>query len=59
MFLGALTHMALRWFLARSDWHFEKLDEMKEVAGLLSDAVWPATPAAGSSPEAAAGREQS
>ena len=59
MFLGAFTHMALRWFLARSDRHFEKLEEMKEVAGLLSDAVWPAIPAAGSSLETAAGREQS
>jgi TetR/AcrR family fatty acid metabolism transcriptional regulator len=58
MFLGAFTHMALRWFLARSDRHFEKLDEMKQVAGLLSDAVWPAIPAAGSSLHAAAGQEQ-
>jgi hypothetical protein len=32
---------------------------MKEVAGLLSDAVWPAIPAAGSSLETAAGREPS
>jgi TetR/AcrR family transcriptional regulator, fatty acid metabolism regulator protein len=41
MFLGSFTHMALRWFLARSDWHFDKTEEMKEVAGLLSDAVLP------------------
>jgi TetR/AcrR family fatty acid metabolism transcriptional regulator len=59
MFLGAFTHMALRWFLAQSDRHFDKLEEMKEVAGLLSDAVWPAIPAVGSSLETAAGREQS
>jgi len=58
MFLGAFTHMALRWFLARSDRHFDKLEEMKEVASLLSDAVWLAIPAAGSGLEAAAGREQ-
>ena len=49
MFLGAFTHMALRWFLAQSDRHFDKLEEMKELASLLSDAVWPATPSAGSS----------
>jgi TetR/AcrR family fatty acid metabolism transcriptional regulator len=54
MFLGAFTHMALRWFLARSERHFEKLEEMKEVAGLLSDAVWPAAPATGSGPVAPA-----
>jgi TetR/AcrR family fatty acid metabolism transcriptional regulator len=59
MFLGAFTHMALRWFLAQSDKHFDKLEEMKEVAGLLSDAVWPATPTVGSSLKTAAGREQS
>ena len=55
MFLGAFTHMALRWFLARSDSHFDKLEEMKEVAGLLSDAVWPPIPSAGVSKETAAG----
>ena len=44
MFLGAFTHMALRWYLARNDMHFDKLEEMKEVAGLLSDAVWPTIP---------------
>jgi TetR/AcrR family fatty acid metabolism transcriptional regulator len=55
MFLGAFTHMALRWYLARNDKHFDKLKEMKEVAGLLSDAAWPTVPATDSSPETAAG----
>jgi TetR/AcrR family fatty acid metabolism transcriptional regulator len=59
MFLGAFTHMALRWFLAQSDKHFDKLEEMKEVAGLLSDAVWPAVPAMDSNLKTSAGREQS
>jgi TetR/AcrR family fatty acid metabolism transcriptional regulator len=59
MFLGAFTHMALRWFLAQSDKHFDKLEEMKEVASLLSDAVWPAIPAPGSNLKTSAGREQS
>jgi len=58
MFLGAFTHMALRWFLAQSDKHFDKLEEMKELASLLSDAVWPATPSVGSSLKTATGREQ-
>jgi TetR/AcrR family fatty acid metabolism transcriptional regulator len=59
MFLGAFTHMALRWFLAQSDKHFDKLEEMKEVASLLSNAVWPAFPAAGSNLKTSAEREQS
>jgi TetR/AcrR family fatty acid metabolism transcriptional regulator len=59
MFLGAFTHMALRWYLAQSDRHFEKLEEMKEVAALLSDAVWPAIPRVRSSMETAAGHDQS
>jgi TetR/AcrR family fatty acid metabolism transcriptional regulator len=59
MFLGAFTHMALRWYLAQSDKHFDKLEEMKEVASLLSDAVWPANPAPSSSPKTSAGRKQS
>jgi len=41
MFLGAFTHMALRWFLVYSDRHFDKMEEIREVAGLLSDAVSP------------------
>jgi TetR/AcrR family fatty acid metabolism transcriptional regulator len=44
MFLGAFTHMALRWFLAHSDRHFDKMEEIREVAGLLSDAVLPGNP---------------
>jgi len=59
MFLGAFTHMALRWFLAQSDRHFDKLEEMKDVAGLLSDAVWPATPTAGTSLKKSAGVQKS
>ncbi len=59
MFLGAFTHMALRWYLAQSDKHFDKLEEMKEVASLLSDAVWPANPAPSSSSKTAAGRKRS
>ncbi|MFW6114037.1 MAG: TetR/AcrR family transcriptional regulator [Actinomycetota bacterium] len=48
MFLGAFTHMALRWFLAHNDRHFDKMEEMKEVAELLSDAVLPGDPRTGS-----------
>ena len=39
MFLGACTHMTLRWFLAGHDRNFDKMREIKEVATLLSDAV--------------------
>jgi TetR/AcrR family transcriptional regulator, fatty acid metabolism regulator protein len=39
MFLGAFTHMALRWFLVGQDFNFDKMEEIKEVARLLSDAV--------------------
>ncbi|MEW6262998.1 MAG: TetR/AcrR family transcriptional regulator [Thermodesulfobacteriota bacterium] len=40
MFLGGFTHMALRWFLAGHNRVFDKTREIKEVAGLLSDAVY-------------------
>ncbi|MCK4320319.1 helix-turn-helix transcriptional regulator, partial [Candidatus Bathyarchaeota archaeon] len=36
MFLGAFSHMALRWFLVHPERVFDKMAEMKEVAMLLS-----------------------
>jgi len=39
MFLGAFSHMALRWFVIGHDRNFDKMAEIKEVAMLLSDAV--------------------
>ncbi|MFA5066001.1 MAG: TetR/AcrR family transcriptional regulator [Dehalococcoidia bacterium] len=41
MFLGAFSHMALRWFLVDRDRNFDKMAEIKEVAMLLSDALSP------------------
>ena len=39
MFLGAFTHMTLRWFIADHGQKFDKMREIKEVAMLLSDAI--------------------
>ena len=39
MFLGAFSHMALRWFLVDHARNFDKMAEIKEVAMLLSDAI--------------------
>lgn len=39
MFLGAFSHMALRWFLVHPERVFDKMAEIKEVAMLLSEAV--------------------
>jgi TetR/AcrR family fatty acid metabolism transcriptional regulator len=39
MFLGAFTHMTLRWFIADHSRNFDKMREIKEVAMLLSDAI--------------------
>jgi TetR/AcrR family fatty acid metabolism transcriptional regulator len=39
MFLGAFTHMTLRWFIAGHGRNFDKMREIKEVAMLLSDAI--------------------
>ena len=44
MFLGGFTHMALRWFLVGHNRNFDKMKEIKEVAGLLSDAVYAGNP---------------
>jgi len=44
MFLGGFTHMALRWFLVGHNRNFDKMEEIKEVAGLLSDAVYAGNP---------------
>ncbi len=41
MFLGAFSHMALRWFLVDRDRNFDKMAEIKEVAILFSDALSP------------------
>lgn len=40
MFLGGFTHMALRWFLVGQNGDFDKIKEINEVAGLLSDTVY-------------------
>lgn len=39
MFLGAFTHMTLRWFIADHGRNFDRMREIKEVAMLLSDAI--------------------
>jgi len=39
MFLGAFSHMALRWFVVNHGRNFDKMAEIKEVAMLLSDAI--------------------
>ena len=39
MFLGAFSHMALRWFVIDHGRNFDKAGEIKQVAMLLSDAV--------------------
>jgi len=39
MFLGAFSHMALRWFVIGHGRNFDKMAEIKEVAMLLSDAI--------------------
>ena len=39
MFLGAFSHMALRWFVIDHGRNFDKVGEIKQVAMLLSDAV--------------------
>jgi TetR/AcrR family fatty acid metabolism transcriptional regulator len=44
MFLGGFTHMTLRWFLAGSNRSYDRIEEIKEVAGLLSDAVYAGNP---------------
>ncbi len=46
MFLGGFTHMALRWYLVGYNGDFDKMEEIKEVAGLLSDAVYAGNPRA-------------
>jgi hypothetical protein len=46
MFLGGFTHMALRWYLVGDNGDFDKMEEIKEVAGLLSDAVYAGNPRA-------------
>ena len=44
MFLGAFTHMALRWFLVGHDRNFDKMEEIRDVTRLLSDAVSAGSP---------------
>jgi len=39
MFLGAFSHMTLRWFVIDHGRNFDKMAEIKEVAMLLSDAI--------------------
>ena len=39
MFLGAFSHMTLRWFVIDHGQNFDKMAEIKEVAMLLSDAI--------------------
>jgi len=39
MFLGAFTHMTLRWFMVNHGRKYNKMEEIEKVAGLLSDAI--------------------
>lgn len=39
MFLGAFTHMTLRWFMVNHGSKYNKMEEIEKVTGLLSDAI--------------------
>jgi TetR/AcrR family fatty acid metabolism transcriptional regulator len=39
MFLGAFSHMAMRWFVLRESAHVDRMEEIDQVTELLSSAV--------------------